>query len=261
VPDWDELTTLAGEKETLGIHLSGHPLDRHERTLRAYGTTDAARIGDLAHETPLVIGGVLSRVRFTIVKQGKSAGERMAIITLSDRAASVEGVVFSSVFARDAALVVEGAIVMIAGRADTSRGAAQVIVDRVMRIEDAPRHLAQRIEVTFAHEPDGPPIESLLQMAAGHLHRAANAAAPPSGAEGGGRAVDVLVRLRTGGRAVTLKSSRLRVVPEPTLIERLAEVVGADNVRVVGGGAVVATEIVEKRVAAPRRPALVGSPG
>jgi DNA polymerase-3 subunit alpha len=260
VPEWDELTTLAGEKETLGIHVSGHPLDRHEPTLRAYGTTDATRIGDLAHETPLVIGGVLSRVRFTIVKQGKSAGERMAIITLSDRAGSVEGVVFSSVFARDAALIAEGAIVMIAGRADTSRGAAQVIVDRVMRIEDAPRHLAQRIEVTFAHAPDGPPIESLMQMAAGHLHRAASAAVPPSGgAEGAGRAVDVLVRLRTGGRAVTLKSSRLRVVPEPMLIERLAGVVGEDNVRVVGGGAIVAAELAGKRGAAPRRPALIGS--
>ncbi|MCP3902697.1 MAG: DNA polymerase III subunit alpha [Planctomycetes bacterium] len=239
VPPWDQLTTLAGEKETLGIHVSGHPLDMHEQMLREFCSVDTRRAANVPNERAAVLGGILTRVRLTVVKNGRSAGQKMAMITIQDRQGSMDGVVFSDVFAREAAQLQEGAIVLLAGRIDHTRGSAQIIVDQVIRAEDAARQLARGLELSFVDEPTDEPLVSRMQMVAGVLQQAG---ATPGGTEG--RAVEVTLHLRTGGRRVTLKPGSVRVVPDAVLLERLRDLVGADGVRVVGG---VVPEITPRR--------------
>jgi DNA polymerase-3 subunit alpha len=231
VPPWDQMTTLAGEKETLGIHVSGHPLDQHEAQLRQYGTTDTGGMKAAAQDAPVIIGGILTRVRITTVRSGRSAGERMAMITLQDRAASIDGVVFSEVFARDAPVLQEGSIVLLVGTVDHSRGSGQLRVERALRIEDAPQHLARGLELSFIDEDGGEGIESRMNLAAGVLQQADAARVI-----GEGRPVDVQLRLITAGKKIDLKPTHLRVVPEPALLEQLRDLLGEDHVRLITGG-------------------------
>ncbi|MBT8483975.1 MAG: DNA polymerase III subunit alpha, partial [Phycisphaerae bacterium] len=255
VPAWDELTTLSGEKETLGIHVSGHPLDAHTVTLAAYGTTDTRDAQDLNHETGVVLGGMLTRVRITTVKSGRSAGEKMAMITIQDRQGSIDGVVFSSVFARDAHLLQDQAIVLLVGRVDTGRGATQIIVDQVLRVEDAPQHLARALVVTFRATAGGDPdaaangsgLTADMRMVAGVLQQASVV----QGRVAAGRPVEVRVRIETKDRVITLTPSNTRVVPEATLLERLAGVVGAEGVEVIGGAVPVRERTTQKHRGRP----------
>jgi DNA polymerase-3 subunit alpha len=228
VRPWDDVTTLAGEKETLGMHISGHPLDRYEETLGRFTTSDTTRIDELSDEASVILGGILTRVRITMVKTGRSAGEKMAMITLQDRHGSIEGVVFSNVFARDAAALQGDAIVMITGRVDRSRGGIQVIVDQVVPVDEASRHLASRLEIEFDDGVSNGTTSTSMEMVAGILQQAAATPAP-------GRPVEVVVRVKTEGRHVLLRPSRMRVVLEPALLERLGSVVGPEHLRVIGG--------------------------
>jgi DNA polymerase III alpha subunit len=156
----------------------------------------------------------------------------MAMITIQDREASIDGVVFSSVFAREAAHLADGAIVLLVGRVDHSRGDAQIIVDQVVPIDQAARQLAARLELSFFDEDDGGnDIESRMQMAAGVLQQAG-----ASQVGGSGRAVDVLINLHTQGKRIALKPNRLHVICEPTLIQRLGDLIGPEHVSVIGGG-------------------------
>jgi len=230
VRPWDQMTMLAGEKETLGIHVSGHPLDQCEAELRQYCTTDAAGMEHVAQDATVVIGGILTRVRITTARTGRSAGEKMAMITIQDRTASIDGVVFSDVFARDAHLLQDGAIVLLKGQADHSRGSGQIKVERVLRIEDAPQYLARRLELSFVDEPGGEGIESQMNMAAGMLQQAGAARVV-----GEGKPVDVLVRLVGEGKEVALKPNHLRIVPEPGLLDGLRHLLGAEHVRLIAG--------------------------
>jgi DNA polymerase-3 subunit alpha len=223
------MTTLAAEKETLGIHLSGHPLDDYEEALHTFATADTRRAASLANETQVVLGGILTRVRIMLVKTGRSMGEKMAMITLQDKHGSIDGVVFSKVFARDAAGLIDDAIVFAVGRVDTTRGEPQIIIDRVVPAAEAPLHLARRVELGFSDEHAAPTVP-LMQMVAGVLQQAA--ASP-----GRARPVDLVVEVRTEGRRVRLRPGRLRVVPDSMTLERLRDLVGDENVRVVGGGA------------------------
>ena len=42
MPEWDEYTRLANEKEVLGFFVSGHPMDKYREKLRNMKVVDTA---------------------------------------------------------------------------------------------------------------------------------------------------------------------------------------------------------------------------
>jgi len=50
LPEWSEAVRLAGERETLGLYLTGHPLARFESSLARFVSH---RIGDLVSDRPV----------------------------------------------------------------------------------------------------------------------------------------------------------------------------------------------------------------
>jgi DNA polymerase-3 subunit alpha len=235
VPWLDERTMLAFEKDVLGFHVSGHPLDQHQRTLATFCNATIASLSNMNHDATVIVGGVLSSVRPTFVKQGKSAGEKMAMITLQDKTGQMDGVVFSSVFAKCGAAVQGDSIVLVIGRVDKQRGEPQIIADNVIPAIDAPKHLAGRIEVDVMDDARLGPIESRLQMLSGYLQQA-NASAT-AGAVNGWRAAEVLINLHCEGKRYALKCGRVRAIADSALLQNLVDVAGdADKVRMVSAG-------------------------
>lgn len=231
VEPWDDMTALAFEKEVLGFHISGHPLDQHEGLLRQFATHPIGAIPDLRHDAAVVLGGMITRCRITMVRHGRSAGEKMAMITIADKASSIDGVVFSDVFKTAAALLQDDAIVLLIGRVDLKRGQPQVIVEQVLAPEDAPRYLAREIELRFlvnGRDGHGTSVVSDMQMAAGLLQQA-------GAAHRDGRAAEVSLRVVDDNQEVLLKARRMRVVAEGHLLVRLQELLGPENVRITAG--------------------------
>jgi hypothetical protein len=69
-----------------------------------------------------------------VVKTGRSAGQKMGVITLEDSIGTAECVVFSDAFAKFGHLAVADQIVFVLGRIDLSRGSPQVITERLVPI-------------------------------------------------------------------------------------------------------------------------------
>ncbi len=256
VPPWDERTKLAYEKEVLGIHLSGHPTDEHAAVIRRYAATDLRGLESVADERTVLVGGMLSEVRITMVRSGRSAGEKMAMITVEDRHGSLDGVVFSTVFAKEAANLQSQAVVMLLGRTDRSRGRLQLIVDRVVPIAEAPRHFTSRIDLVFDGDAGVDEAEMVndMRMASGLLQQAAAVAV-----SGRGHAAEVGLLVRSGGMVVRMRTPKLRVVPEPDLLRRLGEVIGHDRIRLVGGHVPPLNDRGPRRGPPTRQPAMAGA--
>jgi DNA polymerase-3 subunit alpha len=229
---WDRMQALAFEKEALGFHVSGHPLDQYRDEIATFCTGPLSRIAQMSQDASVVAGGMLTRVRAVVAKTGKSAGQRMAMFTLADQASSLEGVVFAQTFATHAELLLQDRVVLMVARLDHSRGSPQLVVDRVIPIEDAAQHLATRLEISVipGRESDRASLGA-LQMASGILRQAAGSVAALSG-----RPVDVDVRAEVDGRIVLMRSGALHVVPERALLTKLATALdGVARVRVLGG--------------------------
>ena len=230
VPPWTKAESLAQEKEVLGIHVSGHPLEQHEDSIRLWCNSTTSSLNDRADGHEAVVGGLLTAVRITVVRNGRSAGKKMAIITLQDRGGSVDGVVFSDAYQRYAHLLQQDGAVIVVGKVDRSRGEMQLLVNRILSVQDAPQHLARRLELTFTNGRGQGDTKSQMELASGLLRQAG-----ASRIAEGATPVEVVVHVHTGDHVATIRSQR-RVVIEPKLIEQLGGVVGKNNIRVISRG-------------------------
>jgi DNA polymerase-3 subunit alpha len=228
-PPWDRLTLLQYEKEALGFHLSGHPLDEHAALLEAFCDATTATVGGAAHDGPVTLGGILSSVRLRTAKRGPTSGQRMAIVTLTDRSGSLEAVVFPAAFARCGGHLQEGAMVVLAGKVDRSQaGEPQVVVDQVIPLSQVAQQLAGTIEIDLCEEEGE--LTHQMQLVAGLLQTAQAARTVEEG-----RPASILLHLHAQGARVSLRCNRMRAVAGPRLLRQLEEVVGPRHVRAVRG--------------------------
>ena len=224
VPPWDRMKTLTFEKETLGFHVSGHPLDLVADKMTRFCTHDVRTARELKDNSAVKFGGVLSQVRTRIVRNGRSAGQKMAIAGFSDKTGSVDIVLFTDAYARFAPLIVNDEIVALVGRVDHTRGEPNVIVDEVIPLDQIDNHLAGRMDLDFIDEPGRAPIREVMIRVDRTLREAKT---------NGGRSVDVLLHVLDGDKTITLRPNRLKVVPDSDLVDRLKQMLGPQHVHLV----------------------------
>jgi len=227
VPAWDRLTTLAREKEVLGFHVSGHPLDEHADLIRAFCDTSTVTAADRPHDAPIAVGGLLSSVRTILTRKDSRP---MALLTVEDGAGSLDGVVFPRAFAEQGERLRSGSTVILIGRHDASRNEPQIVVEQVIPIEEAAARLSSELVIDVRPAPgdgDAAVVEA-LQMLRGLLGQAAGHPIGP--VVSGAREARVVVRLLRGDRWHVIRSRSLRTIPAPELIERLEQVVGPGSI-------------------------------
>ncbi|WP_264298869.1 helix-hairpin-helix domain-containing protein, partial [Halomonas sp. 3D7M] len=109
--EWTDRERLSGEKDTLGLYLTGHPIDEYERELKRFVST---RISDLkASREPQRVAGLVVAMRTMKSKRG----DTMAFITLDDRTGRIEASLFGELFEQlrgqiesDQVIIVEGEV-------------------------------------------------------------------------------------------------------------------------------------------------------
>jgi DNA polymerase-3 subunit alpha len=227
VTPWTQPETLHHEKEVLGIHISGHPLDEHDDQLEAWCSTNVGSIREVGDGREVVVGGIISTVRIMVIRNGRSAGQKMAVLTLQDRTGKIECVIFSDAYQKYAHLLQQDSVVIIVGKVDRSRGELQLLVNRVTSVQDASLYLSKRIEITFNELVSGNRARGQMELVSGLIKQAG-----ASRVSQGATPADVLIHVNTGDHVATLRSQR-RVVVEAKLVQQIGDVVGPENIRLV----------------------------
>ncbi len=148
LPDMEELPNaelLKFEKELLGFYITSHPLTEHQSTIGRYTTVGTQEASACQEGVEVTIGGMVSRVKKTITKNGRSAGMAMAMITLEDLEGSIDGVLFAETFAevnaKHPGAIASESIVFIKGKLDKRREAPSVVVNEVIPVDAAVERL------------------------------------------------------------------------------------------------------------------------
>ena len=91
--------------------------------------------------TEVTIGGMISRVKKSVTKNGRSAGMPMAIITLEDLEGQIDGMLFAETLAdiikRYPDAIAAEQIVFLRGKIDRRRETPSIIVNDVIPVEDS----------------------------------------------------------------------------------------------------------------------------
>lgn len=121
------LDKLAWEKELLGIYVSGHPLDAYE-SLTKKAVLTVQKIKEEPQPGMLLILPVLiTAVRSVLTKNG----EKMLFVTLEDKTAGIEAVVFPKLFKEHAALLTPGACILMKGKVALRNGEVSLAIDEL----------------------------------------------------------------------------------------------------------------------------------
>ncbi len=88
---WDQ--QLKGERDALGIYLSGHPLDDYAELLNSLQVTPIPSLEDLAEGSSVTVAGMAASSRTTLTRTGK----RMGFLILEDQYATVEVIIFEGI--------------------------------------------------------------------------------------------------------------------------------------------------------------------
>ena len=152
VDPWSESQLLAAEKETLGFYVTSHPLVRYGRELTMLSTPGGANLAHLdqfADGTRVMIGCSVASIRPTVTKNGRSAGKKMAMLTLEDLFGKSDAVVFSETYEKIGLLLAPDAILFVSGSIDRRREKPSIIVDDVIPIDQAIEQLTFAIKLAI----------------------------------------------------------------------------------------------------------------
>ncbi len=174
-PDVEEFTKedlLAGEKETLGIYISGHPLEAYEESLRKNTTASAidfvvdeeTNLANLSDGEHVTIGGMITDKTVKTTRQNKV----MAFLTVEDLTGSVEVLVFPQNYESQRELFVEDAKLYIRGRVSLGEEpAGKLILEKAVPFEQVPRELWLRYPDKASYLAGEQKLLSILRPAEG----------------------------------------------------------------------------------------------
>ena len=230
VAPWSEVEQLTGEKESLGLYWSGHPIDHYAPELQAFGakttvelaaTEPTARAetwgpgGRKPIEADASIGGIVAGLRQLKTRKG----DRMAVFTLEDAVGGVEIVVFPDAFAKAAELIETGRLVLVRGRLERDDETTRILAAEIAPIDAVRERVARELAIRVAVPPHGrQTFEALGEILSRHR---------------GDRKVCVELELRNQPRPLLVHAdvaAQIRVRPSERLISELEEVCGAGSV-------------------------------
>ncbi|MDR0890183.1 MAG: DNA polymerase III subunit alpha [Oscillospiraceae bacterium] len=163
IPELQANERMQFEKETIGLYLSGHPMDDYRAQLKKCGVVPIAQIlqsfetadGRFRDEQIVRIAGVVEKVRMKTTRNNST----MSYVQLEDDTGGMELLVFSNVIARSGSYLQENAAIVAEGRLSArDERAVQMVVNNVHPIEQfaqvLPPAAAQKLYLKLASESD-----------------------------------------------------------------------------------------------------------
>lgn len=157
VPEWSDPQRLQGEKETLGLYLTGHPILAYIPELKHIANF---RIANARPEPDkkVIIAGFLISLRIVKTRKGK----RMAIATLDDQSGRIDVTLFDQEYEKyraylqhDKLLIAQGVVMH-----DEFSGGLRMRANQILDLSTARQQFAKRLLITV--DTPSPEFSTLL---------------------------------------------------------------------------------------------------
>jgi len=215
-PGWSERERLDGEKETLGLYLTGHPIEQYREELDNFVKL---RIADLKPERDqaVIVAGLVVEIR----TRNSRRGDRIAFVTLDDRSGRIELAVFSEAYNKYRNLIVKDRLLVVEGTVsvDEFSGGFKMSAEEIFDIDQARERYARRLEIGIDGARAGNGFSRSLAQVLEPFRE--------------GRCQVCLDYQGDAAQAKLLLGPEWRVRPSEVLLHRLNELAGPGKVRVV----------------------------
>ncbi len=213
---WSDEQRLKAEKETLGLYLTGHPMDRFRRELTQLGAGTLAELNINGARQTVVVGLVVA-----FRTHNTRRGEKMAFFTLDDHTGRIDVSVFTDLYNASREILRKDSMVAVLGEvsADEYTGGYQLRAEQIYDLSTLRERFVDQIAVRI----------DATRAAGECMGRIRDAVAP----QRGGRC-RIVVRYvsANGDQADLCCGSDWSIHPKSTVIEELGIIVGYDNLSI-----------------------------
>jgi DNA polymerase III subunit alpha len=219
IPDWDEQTRLAAEKEILGFFISGHPLEKYKDKLEDLQALNIVEIGAMTRSTgkdeTIATAGIIANIRV----QKSKRGEFYALGTLEDMSGSIDLIVFPEAYKKLVEKVKLDVPVLIRAGVRIEEGAnPKINAAEITPLEDAKVPLPRAIRIRV-------PLETAGEATVDDLHTLFK--------DRKGEARVLFDVERAGDFMVVMEAEGYNVLPDRNFISRVEQLCGRGSVRVI----------------------------
>jgi len=165
INEWEDNVLLSLEKESLGFYISGHPLDKYEKTIQKYATVTSANIHDMADGKMIRMGGSVKILKLHKTKKG----DMMAFAAIEDQAGSIEVVVFPNLYAKAHMLLADEEIVILEAEVQKKENIVKLVAESIVPIEQASHEWTNGVLIKVnAQEASSDTLEKLKSIIENH---------------------------------------------------------------------------------------------
>lgn len=134
VQEWNDEERLQGEYDTLGIYITGHPIEQYEKELLKFIGSPIQQLKPNKDQM-IMVAGFISAIRSMISKKGN----KMAFINLADRTARIEIAVFSDIYEEYRDILIKGHLLVIEGEvsSDDFTGGLRMRARKIYTLDQA----------------------------------------------------------------------------------------------------------------------------
>ncbi|UTZ30108.1 DNA polymerase III subunit alpha [Vibrio campbellii] len=214
VPAWPEKVWLEGERETLGLYLTGHPVNAYIKELNKYVSCRLKDATPTRRDQSVTVAGLVIAARVMTTKRGT----RIGIMTLDDRSGRMEVMFFSDALDRYAELLEKDKILVVSGQVsfDDFNGGLKMSAREVMDLGTAREKYARGLSVSIdANQINDKFFEQFTRILEPH--------------KAGTVPVNVYYQ-RADARARLTLGTEWRVTPTDTLLDDLKQLLGKGQV-------------------------------
>lgn len=219
IEEWGDKVRLGGEKDTLGLYVTGHPIDEYEHELKHFIHKRLVEVQP-ARGRVQKMAGLIVDLRMKKTRKG----DPLCFVTLDDRSARMEVTLFGESYEAAKKLLIKDEVVIIEGEVaqDDYNGGLKVRGNQVLSIAQARAHFAQSMELYCTRND----LEKAAQVR--KLREILESARQPD------RAVSVPVTLRyrrDDAEAMLQFDDNWRVEASDNLLTELQQVFGRESVQ------------------------------
>ncbi len=219
VAQWKKEDLLAAEKDTLGLYLSGHPIDGYIKELEQFTSCRLADIdiGQSKGKKPVTLAGLVVGVRIMNTK----SGSRMAFLTLDDKTARIDIGVYGELYDQRRDVIHKDKVLVVKGKAshDHFSGGIRLSADELFDIEQARSNLARHMQLRLQADQLGNGLITQLKEIL-------------VSDEAGVCGVGFEYHTNNGVCKLDI-AEEWRIVPNKIMMEQLETLIGLDNIKLI----------------------------
>lgn len=219
VGEFDREEFLAYEKETLGIYVSGHPMEAYQKIWEKNVTAKTSDFivdedgnSVVEDDSRVVVGGMITGKKIKTTR----TNQLMAFISLEDMVGTIECLIFPKIYEKSKAYLVEDSKVFLRGRVSIGEDpVGKLICDEVIPFNQVPNELWLQFQNQEHYRKESDAVMAALRSSDGN---------------------DRVVMYLKEEKALRRLSENWTVDAGEELLGELAKILGEGNVKVVAKG-------------------------